>query len=93
MDETQEAQQPEQPESERLVWYSDKQINAAMNAAADLIQGDADLSLTASDNDLINLVVNAAGSLLITPSMSLDDIIRENYDLEPEIVRGWVMGA
>jgi hypothetical protein len=39
---------------------------------------------------VVNLVVNAFGSLLRNPATaSLDQVIRDNYETDPEEVRSW----
>lgn len=47
------------------------------------------LSIGDRDGDLISLVVNAALTLLDEPGLSLDEVIRRCYEVEPAEVRGW----
>lgn len=64
-------------------------VQHAVNAGADLILGELDLG--DRDNDLINLVVNAAVYLVENPDGSFEDMISENWGEETSAddVRGW----
>jgi hypothetical protein len=70
--------------------YTREQVSEAVNAGADLVRDDLDLG--DCDTDLINLLVNAALTLLDEPGLSLDDVIRRCYETEPAEVRGWWSG-
>lgn len=70
--------------------YSREQVSEAVNAGADLVRDDLDVD--GRDVDLINLIVNAALTLLDEPGLSLDDVIKRCYDTEPAEVRGWWSG-
>lgn len=70
--------------------YTREQVSEAVNVGADLVRDDLDVG--DRDIDLINLVVNAALTLLDEPSLSLDDVIKRCYDAEPAEVRGWWSG-
>lgn len=67
--------------------YTRDRITTAVNAGADLVMDN--LELGDRDRDLLNLVVNAALSLLDAPAMTLDDVIEENYETSPSELRGW----
>jgi hypothetical protein len=67
--------------------YSREQVARAVNAGADLVRDG--LPTGDRDADLINLVVNAALTLLDEPGLNLDDVISRCYDAEPAEVRGW----
>ncbi len=44
---------------------------------------------TAGPRDIVNLVVNALGTLLKEPTASLDDVIWDNYSEDPQVVLSW----
>lgn len=67
--------------------YTREQVSTAVNAAADLVRDSLDLS--DRDGDLVNLIVNAALTLLDEPGLSLDDAIRLCYETDPAEVRDW----
>lgn len=67
--------------------FTRAQVAQAVNAGADLVRDS--LPTGDRDADLINLVVNAALTLLDAPGLSLDDVIRACYETEPAEVRGW----
>lgn len=70
--------------------YTREQVSEAVNAGADLVRDGLDAG--DRDIDLINLIVNAALTLLGEPGLSLDDVIRRCYDTDPAEVRGWWSG-
>jgi hypothetical protein len=67
--------------------YSYAQISKAVNDGRDLVY-DA-LVLGDRDSDLLNLVVNAALSLLDNPDMDFEAVVISCYDATPEEVREW----
>jgi len=70
--------------------YTYDQIIDVANRAADMVVDELELPDTGS-RDVVNLVVNAIGSLLREPDTnSLNDVIRDNYEEEPDEVRSWV---
>jgi hypothetical protein len=79
--------------------YSRDDVSQAVNAGANLVTGDPGIYMDEGrDWSLVNLVVNAALSLLDDPGMSLDEVIRANWqerdeegnDITVEEVRSWV---
>ena len=71
--------------------FTRAQVEQAANAGADLVRDGLDIG--DRDTDLINLVVNAALTMLDEPGISdLDDVIRRCYETEPAEVRGWWNG-
>jgi hypothetical protein len=79
--------------------YSREDVSRAVNAGADLVLQDGGFYLDEGrDWSLVNLVANAALSLLDDPGMSLDDVIGANWqerdedgnDVTVETVRGWL---
>lgn len=71
-------EQEEEANSERT--FTKDEVMTAVNAGADLITGDKDIYLSEQDGDLINLIVNAIGSMLDeNPPASLDEVIERNY--------------
>jgi hypothetical protein len=73
------------------VTYTRDQVSAAVNAGVELVMNDKDIYFDGKTTDLLNLVANAALSVLDQPGMSLDDVILSNYqpdipdDYEPPI--------
>jgi hypothetical protein len=67
--------------------YSREQVEQAVNAGADLVRDD--LPAGERDTDLINLVVNAALTLLDNPGLSLDQVMDGSYDGGAAEVRSW----
>ncbi|MFE0024111.1 hypothetical protein [Amycolatopsis sp. NPDC059021] len=67
--------------------FTREQVSRAVNDGADLVTDD--LPTSERDDDLINLVVNAALTRLDTPGADLDQVIIECYDTEPSEVRAW----
>lgn len=70
-------------ELRRALWTRD-QISAALNAGADMVLDDDDLfGMETSDSirmrSLIDLVVNAIGTVLDDPDVTLDDVILASY--------------
>ncbi|WP_158754255.1 hypothetical protein [Streptomyces sp. NRRL F-2580] len=71
------------------VWTRED-ISTAVNAGVDLVA--EELAGSERDQDLMNMVVNAVLHVLENPNASLDEVIRENYEEEPEEVRSWWSG-
>lgn len=67
-----------------MVGFTREQISRAVNAGAELVV--AALLLGERDEDLIDLVVNAALSKLDNPEVDLDAVVHEHYSEDP---RGW----
>ena len=67
--------------------YARDTVLAAVNAGADLIH--TELGLGERDDDLTNLVVNAAMTCLDHPDATFEQVVHENYDHPPEEVRQW----
>jgi hypothetical protein len=67
--------------------YDREEVSRAVNAGADLVRDG--LPTGDRDSDLLNLVVNAALTLLDEPGLDLDEVIRRCYEVEPAVVRGW----
>ncbi|MCF3100993.1 hypothetical protein IPZ58_05310 [Streptomyces roseoverticillatus] len=70
-----------------MTTYTRDQVSAAINGGADLVTDE--LVDAERDVDLINLVVNAALSILDTPEISLNDVMERNYEGGAEEVRSW----
>jgi hypothetical protein len=71
------------------VTYTYYQVVSVINKAADLVADELGLPDTGA-RDAVNLVVNAFGSLLRNPAVaSLDQVIRDHYETDPEEVRSW----
>jgi hypothetical protein len=67
--------------------YTKDEVYAAVNAGADLVLSD-DLELDdGRDWSLVNLAANAMLSLLENPEMSLDDVIRANWQEEETVCK------
>ncbi|MFC9974278.1 hypothetical protein ACFVH6_25580 [Spirillospora sp. NPDC127200] len=62
-------------------------VSRFVNDGADMILGELDLG--DRDNDLINLVVNATCFLAENGEGHFSDMVRANYDIEPDEIRGW----
>lgn len=76
-------------ETERT--YTRADVSRAVNAGADLVLEDFDAS--EQDRDLVNIIVNAALTLLDKPDATLAEVIEENYgDEDPDEVRSWWTG-
>lgn len=80
-------------------WTRDGVIAMANAAAEDILETprfEVEYSVTIRDRSLVDLTVNAIGSLLDHPGMGLDDIMRENWNAEEpygdaaEMVREWL---
>ncbi|MFK4187261.1 hypothetical protein ACI2L4_25105 [Streptomyces sparsogenes] len=74
--------------------YTRDQVADAVNAGAGLVLDG--LNLGERDEDVINLVVNAALAVLDTPGatgedpkITLDDVMNQNYDGGAKEVRSW----
>ncbi|GHF38808.1 hypothetical protein GCM10010218_20060 [Streptomyces mashuensis] len=67
--------------------YTQEQISRTINDGADLVADG--LGLDERDADLLNLMVNAALSLLEDPTLSLNDVMDRNYDGGAEEVLSW----
>ncbi|MGW2864316.1 hypothetical protein [Streptomyces sp. NPDC001205] len=70
------------------VWTRED-ISKAVNNGADLV---GDELGSERDTDLLNMVVNAVLTLLENPHYTLDEVITECYDEDPEEVRSWWTG-
>ncbi|MFJ7901870.1 hypothetical protein ACIQ6V_15500 [Streptomyces sp. NPDC096198] len=70
------------------VWTREDIANA-VNNGADLV---GDELGSERDTDLLNMVVNAVLTLLDNPHYTLDEVITECYDEDPEEVRSWWTG-
>ena len=68
--------------------YGYGQVMAAANQAADMVIEELQLP-DCGARDIVNLVVNALGTLLEDPAASLDKVIRDNYGEDPEEVLSW----
>lgn len=65
--------------------YTRDEVLTAINAGAQLVQDDDGISLGGRDTDLVNLVVNAAGSMLDDPPpASVDEVVERCYDPDPD---------
>lgn len=62
---------------DRPVLYSYDQVSRAVNDGASAV---SELDLDGRDEDLVNLVVNAAMTTLTEPGLSLNEIIERCYD-------------
>ncbi|MEV8022470.1 hypothetical protein AB0O76_40495 [Streptomyces sp. NPDC086554] len=71
------------------VWTRED-ISNAVNNGADLVADE--LTGSERDTDLMNMVVNAVMTLLDNPHYTLDEVITECYDEDPEEVRSWWSG-
>ncbi len=70
--------------------YTFEEVQRAMNDGIELVMHDPSIYIPDRYIDMLNLVGNAIISRLETPDIDLDDVIRENYSEEPEVVRGWI---
>ena len=68
--------------------YTYRQVLSAANQAADMVIDELHLP-DCGERDIVNLVVNALGTLLKEPTASLDDVIGDNYGEDPQVVRSW----
>lgn len=65
--------------------YTRDEVLTAVNAGAQLVQDDDGIHLSGRDTDLVNLVVNAAGSMLDDPPpASVDEVAERCYQPDPE---------
>ncbi|MFD9563365.1 hypothetical protein [Streptomyces sp. NPDC059994] len=79
------------PGSRKTVYvWTREDISSAVNAGVDLVA--EELAGSERDQDLMNMVVNAVMHILENPNTSLDEVIRENYEEDPEEVRSWWSG-
>ena len=62
--------------------YTRNQIAAAVNTGVDMVV----------DGDTANLVVNAIMTLLDKPEATIEEVIEECYQEDPEEVLSWVDG-
>lgn len=68
--------------------YTRDEVSAAVNAGAGLVLSDPDLYISeGSGNSLVNLAANAMLSLLDNPAMSLNDVIRANWQEEETVCK------
>ncbi|MEU1071580.1 MULTISPECIES: hypothetical protein [unclassified Streptomyces] len=70
------------------VWTRED-ISNAVNNGVDLVLDELG---SERDTDLMNMVVNSVMTLLENPHYTLDEVITECYDEEPEEVRSWWSG-
>jgi hypothetical protein len=68
--------------------YTYRQVLAAANKAADMVIGELELP-DCGARDIVNLVVNALGTLIEEPTASLDKVIWDNYNEDPQEVLSW----
>ena len=67
--------------------YTRDEVSEAVNNAVNLVAGNIEVS--DSDQDMLNLIVNAAMTLLDFPGASMHEVITANYAEDPENVLGW----
>ena len=65
------------------------QVSQAVNDGAELVIHDDGLQVGERETDLINLVVNAAMTLLDKPGTTLDQVMDSNYEGGAARVRSW----
>ncbi|EHR52353.1 hypothetical protein SacmaDRAFT_4160 [Saccharomonospora marina XMU15] len=75
------------PTDQEMPHFTRDQVSRAVNDGADLVIDE--VATRDRDDDLINLVVNAALTRLDNPTADLDQVITECYDTEPSEVRSW----
>ncbi len=68
--------------------YTYEQVLSAANQAAGMVIEELQLP-DCGARDVVNLVVNALGTLIEEPTASLDKVIWDNYSEDPEVVRSW----
>lgn len=68
--------------------FSESELAQAANRAAEDILTRIDAG-DEGERDLVNLQINATGVYLRDPNATLDDAIRECYQLEPDEVLDW----
>jgi len=68
--------------------YTYRQVLSAANQAAEMVIGELELP-DCGARDIVNLVVNALGTLLEEPTASLDKVIWDNYSEDPQVVLSW----
>lgn len=65
--------------------FTRDEVLTAINAGAQLVQDDEGIHLGGRDTDLVNLVVNAAGSMFDDPPpASVDEVAERCYQPDPE---------
>lgn len=74
--------------------FTRDEVSIALNKAADLAADESnpdgmEWSRSIRDQDVINLVVNAAGEYLDNPEATFDDVA-ENYDADDDEIREWI---
>jgi hypothetical protein len=69
------------------VRYDHDHVTKAINEGADVIRDALDLG--ERDNDLLNLVINAAVTCMERPGSTFDDVVTANYAETPDEVRTW----
>lgn len=67
--------------------YTREQVVAALNASADLVHHE--LNLSDRDGDLLNLMVNAVATLLDGQAADFDAVVTTNYSAPPHEVCEW----
>ncbi|MGK5627023.1 hypothetical protein [Streptomyces sp. URMC 123] len=75
---------------EQVYVWTREDISKAVNSGVDLVADE--LAKSERDTDLMNMVVNAVMTLLDNPHYTLDEVIQECYDEDPEEVRAWWAG-
>ncbi|MFE5567037.1 hypothetical protein ACFQ68_18775 [Amycolatopsis japonica] len=82
-----EPERVETPMESEMPPFTRDQVSRAVNDGADLVIDE--VTTSDRDDDLINLVVNAALTRLDNPNADLDQVITECYDTAPSEVRSW----
>ncbi|WP_125738137.1 hypothetical protein [Amycolatopsis sp. WAC 04197] len=67
--------------------FTREQVKQAVNDGRDLV--DRELRLADSDDDLLDLVVNAILTRLDNPEVDFDGVVEECYLASPATVRSW----
>ncbi|MFF2548377.1 hypothetical protein ACFVUY_38270 [Kitasatospora sp. NPDC058063] len=70
--------------------YHRDMVSTLLNVAADMIIDDLlGGAVEGPEVDIVNLMVNATLAVLDGEADSLDDVIRTQYSIEPDELRGW----
>ncbi|MBB6440053.1 transposase [Streptomyces candidus] len=67
--------------------YTEESVRTAANAGAEMVLGE--INLGEPEEDAINLVVNAAITILINPGASFAEMVEENYGESADEIRSW----
>lgn len=62
--------------------FTREQVMAAVNDGSDLVTGDSRIDVSEAAEDLVNLIINAIGSRLDDPGVTLDEVITGNYETD-----------